>query len=503
MQNRTKKIVVNTIVLYAKVIISLLISLLTTRIVLSSLGVEDFGLYNLVVGLVAMISFVNLAMTTSTLRYNAYYLNKPEANEIVNDSIILHLLLAGIVFILLELFGLYFIRYSLNITEEQTEIVNIIFQFVVFGCIMQIITVPYDALINVHEDMVTFSVIAIFESLLRLSAACLLFCFTTYKLIFYSLFISLIPLLTFVIKRLYCRKNYREVKPLSLRIINKIRFKEMGIFAFWNMFGAFSNTAKNQGIAMVLNVFFGVVVNAAYGISQQINSLCLILSGSLQKSINPVILKSEGNGDRFAVIKYGLTQCRISVFLVALIVVPIYFNLPCVLQLWLGDFPKYTVELCRWLIVLTVITQLTTGIQVAIQSTGKIKFYQITMSILILLNIPLSIIFLKLGFSPEIVFKVGIAVELLCVIVRIVFARNLVGLKFYSYFQEVILPFLSIIIAFLLSAILSNNYVANTFFETIVKFCMCFLIVVLCVYCVGLKKEEKVVLMQIIKSKLI
>ena len=469
MDNRTKRALINTVILYIKVLLGLFISIVTTRIVLDTLGVEDFGTYNVVVGMVAMLAFVNLAMSTSTLRYNSYYLGKPEAQDVFNNTVLLHLILAAGIFVLLEIIGGLFIENLLNVEHSRLGVVKIIFQFVVLGCVIHVITVPFDSLINAHEHMLAYSIIEITTNLLTLACTVSLYFVVLDKLLVYSIVISLIPVIILIIKIIYCRKCYPETKSFSLSIKNKKRFKEMGSFSTWNMFGAFSNAAKNQGTAMILNVFFGVAVNAAYGISQQVNSVCLLLSGSLQKSLNPVILKSEGNGDRSSTIRYALLQCRLSCFLVALIVLPLYCNLKYILTLWLNNVPAHTLDMCQLLIILTIILQMTTGIQVAIQSVGKIKYYQICMSIIIFANIPLSILFLQMGFRPEVVFGIAIALEIICIIVRLLFARKLLNLKFKLYWLDVVKPCLSIILAMAIIVPINKYFPTESFWIFLIK----------------------------------
>ena len=477
MQDSTR-VITNTIILYVKVILSTVVGFFTTRFVLQNLGAEDYGINNIVAGVVAMLSFMSISMTTSTLRFNAYYLGKNDESkqiEVFNSSLGVHLILGLVIVVLLESFGVLFLENVLNIPSGRLSVAKCIFHFVTFSMFITVLSVPYDAVLNAHENMLLFSIVSIIETIIRFGIAVLLFFIPFDKLLFYSIAISFVPLVILILKHFICSKKYSEVK-LSFQSCTKSMAKEMFGFTFWNMFGAFSNTCKNQGVAMVINVFYGVVVNAAYGIANQVNGMLSYITGSLQKSLNPLIMKNEGSGDNSRMLFLAYTQCKYSVLLLAIIVLPIFGNLDYLLALWLKDVPEHTTVFCKLILVYNMIMMLTTGIQVAVQAHGVIKNYQIVMGSIILLNLPISYILLKIGLPVESVVVSFMAVELILIVSRLLFAKKLIGLKISDYLKQVIYPLRFILLTVPVLVLVDFYFPVKVFFG----FCFAFVFKFIC-----------------------
>ena len=473
------RVITNTIILYVKVILSTFIGFFTTRFVLQNLGAEDYGINNVVAGVVAMLSFMSISMTTSTLRFNAYYLGKKDQGKqivVFNTSLVVHIIIGLVIVILLESFGLLFLERVLNIPESRLDVAMIIFHFVTFSMFITVLSVPYDAVINAHENMLLFSLISIIETIIRFGIAVLLFYISIDKLLFYSVAISFVPLIILILKHIVCSWKYVEVQ-IAFSTCTKSLASEMFSFTFWNMFGAFSNSCKNQGVSMVLNVFYGVVINAAYGIANQVNGMLSYITGSLQKSLNPLIMKNEGSSNRVRAILLAFTQCKYSILLLSIIVLPILGNLDYLLTLWLKDVPAHTVLFCKLVLIYNLTCMFTTGIQVAIQAHGVIKTYQIVMGSIILLNLPISYILLKFELPPESVVISFIVIELLLIVARLIFANKLIDLNIKEYIMQVVVPLRFVVITLPIIVLIDYVFPVDNFeffcFSFFIKFITC------------------------------
>lgn len=435
------RVVINTGFLYGKMLITMFISLYSTRLILSALGATDYGIFNLVAGVIAMLSFLNAAMTISTQRYLSFYLGAGESERlksIFNTSVILHFIIGLIIVILLELVGIYLINRVLDIPTERIHTAKIVFHFMVVSTFFTINAVPYDASINAHENMLFDALTGIFESLMKLLIAIWLVYTAIDKLILYGALIAGLTILIRIIKGFYCSMKYKEC---NLSLTSHIRFdlfKELFSFAGWNLYGSFCIVIRNQGLAIVLNFFFGVLINAAYGIANQVNGILSSFSSNMLKALNPQIMKNEGSGNRDRMLKLAIVGCKSSFFLLAFLSIPIIIEMPFILNLWLKEVPENAAIFCQLVLLITLVQQLTVGIMTAIQSAGRIKTYQIVLGSIILLNIPAAFTLIKLGLPAYSILIGTIFIEFIAGGARILFAKKLVGLSSKLFLKDVI-----------------------------------------------------------------
>lgn len=377
------------------------IALISVPLVLKALGASDYGLFNLVVGIVAMLAFLNNSMTVSTQRYMSVAMgegNSEKINSIYNASFILHATLAVGIVIVLEAIGIPSIE-KLNIHADRVWCAYVIFQFLIISMFVKIIAVPFDAIMNAHEDMLAFSVIELIDSFIMLVIALTLQYVSIDKLAFYGFAVSFIAVLTFLMKYGWCRHVYKTYRITPKAKVDKSLLKDMLGFTGWNLFGGVAMMGRNQGVAVIFNLFLGTIANAAYGVSNQINGALNNFSSTFQRAINPQLMKSEGMGNRERLQKISLISSKFSVIALCLISVPLIIEMDDVLNIWLkGDIPEYTLELSKCILILSILYQFSTGLMSAIQATGKIKHYQITIGLLILTNIPIAYILLKQGY---------------------------------------------------------------------------------------------------------
>lgn len=436
----SRRVAMNTGFLYGKMLITLFIALFSTRLILGALGEVDYGIFNLVGGVIAMLSFLNMAMTISTQRYMSFYLGAEDASKlrsVFTSSISLHLIIGLSIVVVLEIAGIFLFNGFLNIPEERIGTAKTIYHFMVVSTFFTINAVPYDAAINAHESFFFDAAVGILESVLKLVIAIVLVYTGSDQLILYGLLMALLTILVRVIKGSFCISRYKECSFTSRLTIKGKLIKEMISFAGWNLFGSFCAIVRNQGIAVVLNVSFGVVINAAYAVAHQVNSQLILFSVNMLRSLNPQIMKSEGGGDRSRMIRLSMLACKVSFFLLAFFAIPLIIEMEYVLSLWLKEVPEYTVIFCQLMLLLSMVQLLTYGLGTAIQSVGRIKLFQSVVGTTLILNLPLAIILVKLGYEPYSILIGAIGLEMLAGIMRIIIARKITGLSIKQYLRDV------------------------------------------------------------------
>lgn len=431
----------NTGFLYVRKIITIFIALYSTRLILDALGVTDFGIFNLIAGVIAMLGFLKSAMAVSTQRFMSYYLGSGQTvnqKTVFQTSVQLHIILGILLVVLLEAAGLFLFDGFLNIPADRIHTAKIIFHFMVVSTFFTINAVPYDAAINAHEDLFFEAVVGVIEALLKLGIAFLIIYADSDRLILYGLMIAILTILIRIMTGAYCRVKYEECRNVISFDINKSLFKEMYSFAGWNMFGAMAGIGRNQGIAVVLNLFFGATMNAAYGVAHQVSAQIQSFSILMLKALNPQIMKSEGDNDREKMLRLASISSKFSFYLMSFFAFPLLFEMETILNLWLNVVPDYSIIFCQLIISAVLMSQLTIGLQSALQATGNIKMYQVVVGLLLLLNLPISYLLLSLGYPPYIVFVSFIAIDIIAGIGRIYFAKKLSGLNVVNYLNDVI-----------------------------------------------------------------
>lgn len=499
--NKNNRLVVNTLITYGRLAITSMISLYSTRVILDALGARDFGLFNVVAGLAAMLSFLNTTMASSTQRFISFNLNlsTKKWNTIFANSIILHYAIAILVVIILETVGVYFVNYHLRIDADRLIVANYLFQTVVFSTFISIISVPYDAVINAHENFLFLAFVSLLETILKLLAAYYLLYTVLDKLLVYSCLLMAVSLLVRFIKRIYTSKRY-SLNKINLRT-NYDKHQVVGLLSFagWNLIGILSYISRNQGIAVILNLFFGTVINAAYGIASQVNGQLMVVSSALVNAIQPQIVKSEGEGDRLRLIKLSIFSSKITFIIFAFIAIPVFIELPLILGLWVKQVPLYAVTFCRLILVLSLVLQFRSGITNAVHAIGAVKKYQLLNAPIQLLTLPISYILLYYGYDAYITIVVSILLEIVVLCLSIVFFCRLTGYKSIDFCKYVLIP---------CGVIVFVDYFAYTFLLAIGSgvayrifiFVDSSILYVLLCYFVGLRINEKVKLQEGIRK---
>lgn len=426
---KTKRIAKNTLLLYVRMLFGMLVSLYTSRVVVQALGVEDYGIYNVVGGFVAMFSMVSSSLSSSVSRFLTFELGRGNADrlkKVFSTSLSIHILLALIIVVLAETVGVWFLNTQMTIPEDRLIAANWVFHASVVSFIFGLLNVPYNATIVAHEQMDIFAYIGVGDILLRL----LIVLYIAYapwvddRLITYALLLVAVGVSIQVFYMLYCRSHFQECRS-RVHFYQSI-FREMGAFAFWNFIGCTAGLLKEQGVNILLNIFIGPVVNAARGIAVSVNTAITSFSGNFMTALNPQITKSYAAGDYDYMNSLVERGSRFSFYIMLVFILPVMLETEFILQIWLGSYPEYTVSFVRLVLIVSIIDVLS-GTLINLQSsTGRIRNYQLAVGGMLMMNFPLSYLCLKLSFSPVSVYVVAIVVALFCLILRLLFLQRMV-----------------------------------------------------------------------------
>ena len=425
----TKRIAKNTMLLYVRMLFSMLVSLYTSRVVLNALGVEDYGIYNVVGGFVAMFSIVSSSLSSSSSRFITFELgkgNRERLKKIFSTSLSTQITLCLIIFILLETVGVWFLNTHLTIPSERMVAARYVFHFSVAAFMTGLLSVPYNASIIAHEHMDVFAYIGMADVLLRLSVViCIAYCpYISDRLVMYSFLLLLVGVSVQAFYLWYCRRHFPECR--SKIRFHKDLFKEMGGFAVWNFIGCTAGLLKDQGVSILLNIFYGPVLNAARGIAGSVNTAIGSFAGNFMTALNPQITKSYAATDYDYMNRLVARGSRFSFYVMLLFIVPVVLETEFILKLWLKGYPDFTVAFVRLTLFLSLIDALSNTLITLQGATGKIRNYQLAVGGMLMMNFPLSYLCLKASFSPECVYVVAISVALCCLLLRLAFLTRMV-----------------------------------------------------------------------------
>jgi O-antigen/teichoic acid export membrane protein len=500
--NPSNRVIYNTLILYAKMILTVGITLYSVRLILNALGASDYGIYNVVGGVISALSFLQGAMTVSTQRYMSYYRGTQDISKqetIFGSSVILHFGLG--LFIILILFFIQPLIFShfLNIPEERISIAGTIYYFMSFSMFCTVMSVPFIASLNARENMLYIAVIGIVQVLLTLLLAVYLSFSSMDRLLLYGAGSCLVQFVTLILYVIYCTKKYEECNIRSIRTPNKKVTKELLSFTGWNTFGALSGICKSQGVAIVLNLFMGTVVNAAYGIANQISNQLNFFSSTMLRAINPQIMQSEGANNRERMLRLSIIASKFGFYLIALFAIPVMFEISSILSWWLKSVPDNTAMFCQMILLSIMINQLTIGLQSAIQATGRIKNYMIFVGSTKIMMIPVAFLFLKWNLPLISVMIAYVIFEFTAGILRLICLKvyGQLSIKYFirnTFFKE-ILPVASIVLS---GIILCNFWKFNYRFVITIPVMMS--VFGCCIYFWGLSNDERKIFNRLIRS---
>lgn len=490
----SKLIIKNTGILYAKVLITMGMSLVSTRLVLNALGASDLGIFNLVAGVIAMLTFLNNAMASATQRFmsHSHGSNDQDAqHQIFNASVFLHLIIGLVVVLVIEAGGYFAFDHFLKIPPDRLSAAKFIFHFMVASTFLTIISVPYDAILNAKENMLFYSILGIAESISVLSIALFITSFSGDRLMWYGALVASMTFVLLIVRRVYCSINYKESKINFKHYLKTSTIGSMASFASWSFLGAISSIIGAHGITLILNTFFGTAVNAAQGIAMQLNGQFSVFSNTMLKALNPQIVKSEGGGERQRMLSLALVGTKFSIFLLAIFAIPFILEAPFVLTLWLKNPPPNTIVFCRLLLVISIVRQLSFSISTVIDAVGKIRQYALFSSIINLMGLPITYIFFRLGFPSYYVYLVYLFMEFVVVTFRLYMANKMADLSLKDYLEVVLKPVAFVLFSTFFIAFLPYHFLEDGFLRLVLTVVVSTLSFGISVYFVGLNQNER------------
>ncbi len=502
----TTRVIKNTGFLYAKMGITVFISLYTTRLILASLGASDFGVFNIIGGAIVMLGFLNSTMANATQRFMSYAEgegNLHKKRQVFNVSMVLHVGVALATGVLLLIAMYPFFHGVLNIPIERVFAAKVIYLCTLVSTLLTIVNVPYDSVMNAHENMLYYSLIGIFECFLRLIVAFACVYTSSDKLIVYGILMAMIPMVTLTIMKVYCHRKYEECVFGFKRYWDGDLVRQIASFFSWNFLTAVSSLASYYGSSLVLNHFFGTVLNAAQGIANQVNGQLSNFSLNLMKAVNPIIVKRAGAGDKEAMNRATLVSGKYSTLLIVLFAVPFILEMHYVLRIWLKDVPEWTALFCAMQLVVTVICQMSSSAATAIYAEGNIKWYAIYKSIMNVAPVILTFAAYTFGGAPYWLYIFMILIwSIGGDMVIVYYSRKQCGLKVLDFLRQVVFPVLAISLAMTIMGGCVQLLIPESFYRLLATGVVTTLVFIISIWSFVLKREERNKTLMMIKQRL-
>lgn len=494
-QQNNKRIAKNTLLLYFRMLVIMVVGLYTSRVILQNLGVENFGIYNVVGGVVATFAVLSGSLSAAISRFLTYELgkNSPEnTKKVFSTAIVIQLVLVVVVVLIAETVGLWFVNNKMTISAERLYAANWVFQLSLVTFAVNLISVPYNAAIVAHERMSAFAYISIIEALGKLAIAWLIAISNYDKLITYSLLMCFMALIIRIIYGGFCKKHFEECSWHF--IFDKALLKQMFGFAGWNFIGASSAILRDQGGNIVLNLFFGPAVNAARGVAVQIQNAVSQFSNNFMTALNPQITKSYASGDKDYMMSLILQGARLSFYMLLLLSLPLFLNSDYILSIWLKNVPEHSARFAQLILIFVLSESISNPLITAMLATGNIRNYQIIVGGLQMLNLPVSFLVLKKGLAPESVFVVAIVISQCCLLARLILLRKMISLKVglylkRVYFNVIVVSVLSTMIPFSVHKYLLYEINAINFIAVTIISIVCTSVVI---FRIGCNRDERV-----------
>lgn len=503
--NKNKTIAKNTAFMYIRMLVLMLVSLYTVRIVLKNLGVEDYGIYNLIGGIVVLFAFISNSSGAATQRFITFALGKndeTEASDVYNASVLIHIGVCLVFLVLSEITGIWAVNYYLNIPAERLYAANWVLQVSLLSVLLNILRIPDTSVIIANEKMSFYAVLSILEGLLKLFIAYLLSVFPYDKLIFYSILITILSLITYIIQKVYVVIKFSITK---FKLCDKKEiYAELLSFSGWSLLSSIGTTCSNQVLTIILNKFFGVIANAAMGIANQVNNAVYQLISNFQIAFEPQITKSYAANEREYLLDLINKTSKFSFFLLWFFVLPLSLNAEIVLNVWLDDIPEYSVIFLRLILVLSLIESIIGPLWMVSYAIGNIKNYQIVALSISIMTVPIAWLLFKIGLKPYFIVVIRVCSNLVFSIWRFGYLHKRMNFPVLNYIKIVLLPsvvvvFISLFVSYCSFLITSKNIILQFFASCTVTV----LINIVCMWFIGCNKNEKSFIMNFIKKNIL
>ena len=488
-----KRIAKNTILLYFRMMFLMLISLYTSRVILHALGVTDYGIYNVVGGFVSMFALISAALTSACSRFLNFELGKGDKvrqNIVFSTAVSIQWGLALIVLVLSEIIGIWYVNNVMELPVERLPAANWCFQFSIITFCTNLITVPYNASIIAHERMKTFAYVGIFQGLVQLGISFLVFWEPFDRLVFYALLLMLLQLSIQMMYQRYCLRHFQECRYRF--VFEKTQLKSMLIYSVWHLIGNGATVLKNHGVNLVLNLYYGPVINAAKGIATQVDSAVNLFVSNFMMAMNPQITQSYAKGDYKYMLNLVNKGACFSFYLILFLSLPLIINADYVMHLWLKEVPDYTVLFVQLTLISMVIQSLSRPLITAQNATGDVRDYQLVVGGINLLNLPMSWLFLHWGYTPACVMVVAIGVNIAALAARVVMLPF--TLKFFvrkDFVMQVVLKCLCVAIVASIIPIVVSMHQINSFLSFVLNVFVCFISSAIAILYIGCRSSER------------
>lgn len=498
----SQRVLLNTIAQYTRTIINLLLSLYTVRVVLSSLGVSDYGIYTVIAGVVSMLGFVTNSLVETTQRFISYYQGneqKETLKRVFNNSLIIHIFLGIVVSILLLCFAPLLFNGFLNIPDNRIDVSKIVYIIVVIILFTTFITSPFRALLVSHENIVYISLVDVLDGLLKVFAVTIMAKSTFDRLLFYSFIMLSIQFFNFFALSTYCYLKYEECTRPSLKKLELRYLKELFNFAGWKIFGTLCIVGRQQGMSIVFNRFLGPTINAGFGIGNQLSGYTNFLSSAIVNAMAPQIVKAEGAGNRERSLWLSNILSKLNFFLMSILGIPMIFEVNRILQIWLNDIPEYSNLFCIAFIIGLLFDSLTIGLTHINNAVGRIKKYMLWMGIPKLMTVAIVYYINARGYSLQYSCLAYIIIESFTSIFRIFLIHNQINLNVGKYCKEVILRSIFPVIMCILVCI-TCRYMIEWEYRFLITFSTSALVYSTCMYYCGFNKSERNIILQLVTN---
>lgn len=499
-----KRLAKNTIILYIRTVFVLFISLYTSRVILDVLGINDYGIYNLIGGFVSMFAVVSQTMVSSSQRFLTFELGKTNNNhcqEVFSTSLIVHIGLSIVVLLLFETIGLWFLNNKLNIDSTRNTAANYIYQFSVVTFVLQLIRSPYEATVIAHERMSVFAYLNITEAILKLLILYLISLCSIDSLIQYGFYLMIISIISFSVYYIYCKYYFIET---SFKIVRKKSYyTSIFKFAGYNFLGSISSILSNQGLSILLNIYFGVAVNAAKGIANQVHAAISKFVSDFTIALNPQITKAYASGDIDYTMSLVYKGSRYSFYLFMILGLPICIETPYILTLWLKQVPEYTIVFIRWTLATSIINTFANSVSTCAMATGDIKKLSIWLGSIRLLVLPLAYICFECNLPAHFAYVVTFASTFILVFIRLSIVCRQLHISSTIFIKQVILKCLFVgILSLAWDCLLHYFLFYNVnFIQLIIEFILMTIGTGFIIWILGIGKQERQSLLVLLKNK--
>lgn len=489
--------------LYVRMLFMMFLGLFTSRIVLEALGENDFGIYNVVGGVVAMFTIVSGALSTAVSRFITFEMGKGpgcQLGRVYSAAVTIMAILSLLIIILAEPVGLWFIENKMTISPDRVEAARWVLQFTLLSFVINLMSVPQMASITAHEKMSAYAYIGILDGILRFSVALMVRSSSSDRLVAYSVLMMLSVLTVRLAYGLYCRRHFPECryKPSFDRPL----FREMFSFAGWSFIGAASGVLRDQGGNILVNLFSGPAVNAARAVAVQLNSAVQSFVTNFMTAVNPQITKSYASGEHAYMFSLMRKASRMSFYLLFILALPILFNTEYLLELWLKEVPEHSASFVRLFLIFTLSESISQPLITSMLATGRIRNYQLVVGGLQLLNLPVSYAFLRAGFAPEVTVVVAIVISQICLAARLVMLRGMIGLKAGEFLRRVYFNVISVAAVAVILPIFAAGLFPYGVAGLVMSVMLSVLSAAVSIFFIGCTREERRMLMEFIRKKL-